>query len=393
MCTSSRIFNDHGIITKEATMKFVISTQELNYLINKCQSIIPSKVTIPILSNFLIEAINDELIITSTDLTVGIRCFLEAKILEEGSTTVPAKKFAQLIRELTSSNVQVSTNANHVTEVSADSSRFKLNGMDRAEFPSLPDVTGSIHFKISQSQLKDMLYRTAFAVSREDNRYVLTGVYMHFSNSTATFVGTDGKRLAKSHLSVDLDPSFTGNYIIPLKAVEEIVKNLEEEGDATIYLMNDKVAIESTNTMIITKLLSGEYPDYNRVIPQNPETLVALHREELMSLLRQISLFTTSNNDSVRFTFSEGELRLTANTMEIGEGKVSMPVNYQGQMLEIAFNPGFFLDILRHSKNETVTMGVTDSYNPGLITDQESAPNPIASSPLFVLMPMRLNEE
>lgn len=373
-------------------MKFVISTQELNYLISKCLNVISPKATIPILANFLIEAVNDELIITATDLTVGIRCFTEAKILEEGSTTLPAKKFAQLIKELTALNVQITTNPNHNTEILADSSRFKLNGMDRSEYPSLPDVNSSLNFKMSQVQLKDMLYQTAFAVSREDNRYVLTGVYLHIHNGTATFVGTDGKRLAKSHAKIDFDSNFSGSFIIPIKAVEEIVKNLEDDGDATIYLMNDKIGIESSHTMIITKLLSGEYPDYNRVIPQQPETVVALHREELMTLLRQISLFTTPENDSVRFTFGEGELKLSANTMEVGEGKVSMPVNYQGQKLEIAFNPGFFLDILRHSKHETVTMGVTDAYNPGLITDQENAA-PSVSSPLFVLMPMRLNEE
>ena len=377
-------------------MEFVISTQELNYLINKCQNVVaPSqKATIPILSNFLIEAKNGEVILTATDLMVGVRCSLEADIKKEGATTLPAKKFAQLIREITSNTVQISTNENEVTEILADSSRFKLNGMNRAEFPSLPDVTDAIQFHVKQSELKDMFYRTAFAVSREDNRYVLTGVYIHISQGVATFVGTDGKRLAKAHLPIQVDPSYTGSFIVPLKAVDEILKNLNEDEAATVYLMPDKIAVQSSMTMVVTKLLSGEYPDYNRVIPQHPETILTIHREELMTLLRQIALFTADTNHSVRFSFSEGELRLTANTMDIGEGKVSMPVNYGGPRLEIAFNPNFFLDILRHSNRETVTMGVTDAYNPGLITDQEALqPQPAASSPLFVLMPMRLNED
>lgn len=377
-------------------MKFVISTQELNYLINKCQNVVASqqKATIPILSNFLIEAANDELVITATDLTVGIRCFTEAKILEEGATTLPAKRFSQLIKELTAINVEVSSNEQEVTEIVADSSRFKLNGMKKSEFPSLPNVTDAVQFKIKESDLKEMFYRTAFAVSREDNRYVLTGVYMHIANGTATFVGTDGKRLAKSHVKIQIDDSFTGSYIIPLKAVEEIVKNLHEEGESTVYLMHDKIAVEASNTMVVTKLLSGDFPDINRVIPQKADHLLSLHREELMTLLRQISLFTADSNHSVRFTFSDGELKLTANAMDVGEGKVSMPVNYRGPKLEIAFNPNFFLDILRHSKSETVTMGVTDAYNPGFITDfRETVEDPSLLTPLFVLMPMRLNEE
>lgn len=375
-------------------MKFVIATQELNYLISKCLNVVSQKMTIPILSNILIEAVNDELILTATDLTVGVRCYTDAKILEEGATTLPAKKLALLIKELTAVNLEVTTNPNEVTEIVANSSSFKLNGMNKTEFPSLPAVADAMHFTIKQSELKDMLYRTAFAVSREDNRYVLTGVFLQLLNGEAIFAGTDGKRLARAHIKVDLDPSFQSIYIIPLKAVEEIMKNLSDDGNATVYLMNDKIAVESSNSMIITKLLSGDYPDVNRVIPESSEAVVSLHREELMTLLKQISLFTADINQPVRFTFSDGELRLMAHTMEIGEGKVSMPVNYHGPKLEIAFNPNFFLDILRHSKGETVTVGITDAYNPGVITDKGATPSLMsAPSPLFVLMPMRLNEE
>lgn len=375
-------------------MKFVISTQEFNFLVSKCLNVVSQKMTIPILSNILIEAANDELILTATDLTVGIRCYTEAKILQEGATTLPAKKLAQLVRELTAINLEVATSSNEITEILADSSRFRLNGMNKEEFPSLPSVADATQFKMKQADLKDMFFRTAFAVSREDNRYVLTGVFMHIENSTATFVGTDGKRLAKAHIKIDLDPSFRASYIIPLKAVEEIQKCLTDEGEATVYLMTDKVGVEASNTMVITKLLSGEYPEFNRVIPESIESIVTLHREELMTLLRQVSLFTIDSTQSVRFTFNEGELVLNANTMEIGEGKVSMPANYHGPKLEIAFNPNFFLDILRHSKGETVKLGVTDAFNPGIITDKEEEPVlSAAPSPLFVLMPMRLNEE
>lgn len=374
-------------------MKFIIATQELNYLINKCLNVVAAKATIPILSNLLIEAMNDELIITATDLTVGIRCFTDAKILREGSTTLPAKKLAQLARELTAVNVEVSTNENEVTEIVANSSRFKLHGMGKNEFPSLPNMAGATQISIKQSDLKDMLYRTAFAVSREDNRYVLTGVHMHVTGGEAIFVGTDGKRLARTRMPVGLDASFNGQYIIPLKAVEEISKNLTGEGDANLLLMHDKIAIETNHTTVITKLLTGDYPDVNRVIPEQCETTVSLHRDELMSLLKQVSLFTDDTHHSVRFSFCDGELKLAANTMEIGEGRVSMPVNYHGQKLDIAFNPNFFLDILRHTTEETVTMGVTDAFNPGVITDSGSPAKASGSRSLFVLMPLRLNED
>lgn len=375
-------------------MKFVIPTQEFNFLLNKCLNVVPNKATIPILSNLLIEAHhNNEVVITATDLTVGIRCKTEAKVLQPGSTTIPAKRLAQLLRELTSVNCEVSANANDILEIVADSSRFKLHGMNRSEFPSLPDMSGAAHLKVKQKELKDALFRTSFAVSRDDSRYVLTGVHMNIAGGEAMFVGTDGKRLAKTRITVDIDRAFSGSYIIPLKAVDEILKSLTDDGDATMFLMYDKVGIEAGHTLMVTKLLSGEYPDVNRVIPSHSSMSIALHREELMTLLRQVSLFIADTGHSVRFAFTNGELKLSANTMDIGEGKVSMPVNYNGQRLEIAFNPTFFLDILRHTKQETVLLGVSDAYNPGVITDAQLPTNPSEARSLYVLMPMRLSEE
>lgn len=367
-------------------MKFVISKEELLDLIGTIQNVVAQKATIPILSNVLVEAANDELIFTATDLTVGIRCFTDAKILKEGATTLPARRFFQLVRELPAVNIEITSNGQDIAQIVAGASRFKLHGMNRQEFPALPNLSGAAQFKIPQQLLKEMFFRTAFAVSREDNRYVLTGVLMRIANGTATFVGTDGKRLAKAHTSIAIDPTFSGQYILPLKAVEEVLKSIDEkEEDATIYLMADKVALEVNHIIIITKLLSGDYPNVEKVIPKTNPIKVSLHREELISLLRQVILFTNETSNSVRFTFTQGELTLTANTIDIGEGKVSMPANYSGSKLEIAFNPSFFLDILKHSKDETVSLGLTDAYNPGVITDSSQA--------LFVIMPMRLNEQ
>ncbi|MBA2369639.1 MAG: DNA polymerase III subunit beta [Candidatus Protochlamydia sp.] len=374
-------------------MKFVISTQELNYLIGKIQNIVPPKPTVPILSNFLIEAFNDELILTATDLTVGIRCHTEAKILEEGAIVLPAKRLAQLARELTVANLEISTNSNEVTTLIAGTSRFKLNGINKNDYPPLLDLSDASHFQIEQSKLKDLLYRTSFAVSKEDNRYALTGVLMQINQRRVSFVGTDGKRLARAHSSVDLPFDFTSHSIIPLKTVDEILKTLGEEGMAKISILPDKLALEANQTLLLTKLLSGDYPDINRVIPEKSDIVVTLHREELTSLLRQISLFTSDDNRSVRFIFSDGELHLIANNADFGEGNVSMPVNYQGVKLEIAFNPTFFLDILRHCKEETVTIGLTDAYNPGIITDGGELHESLEVSPLFIIMPLRLSED
>ncbi|MBN2479178.1 MAG: DNA polymerase III subunit beta [Parachlamydiales bacterium] len=366
-------------------MKAVISKKELAILIGRLQSIIANKPAIPILSNVLIEAHSDQLILSATDLTTSMRCYSDAKVIEEGAIALPAKRFFQLIRELTSPQIKISCISNEMAEITSVSSQFKINGMLKSEFPALPDISGSTQIPIQAKILKDMLSRTYFSAAREDSRYVLNGIYMNIVNQKAIFIGTDGKRLAKIDTNIDVDPSFLGSYIIPLKAVEEMIKMItDEEETVNLSLMHDKVFLESSNLTLITKLLSGQYPDVEKVIPENPAVAITIHREELITLLRQVSLFTPDSTGSVRFIFDQGQLQLTAMSSDIGEGNVTMPVDYSHERFEVAFNPFYFMDILRHCKDETITFSIQDAYNPGMITDSTSA--------LFVIMPMRLNE-
>ncbi len=376
-------------------MKFIVSASSFNQLISKCINVVGVKPAVPILSNFLLEAEGGQVILTSTDLTVGVKCCVEAKILEEGATTLPAKMLASLIRELDpASHVEVTTNSNDLTEIKAGSSKFKLRGMSRLEYPALPSLEGATHFKIPQKDLKEAFFTTSFAVSRDDTRYILTGVNMTLNQSHAIFIGTDGKRLARSFFTAPVEGSANGSYTVPVKAVDEIMKALNDDSVVDVFILEDKIALQTSNTLVISKLLTGDFPDVGRVIPEKSESVISLHREELMSLLRQIILFTTEQTSSARFLFESGELKLDVNSSTVGEGKVSMPVNYDGQPLEIAFNASYFYEILRHCNQERVSLGLLDSFNPGVIADGDQAPNVSSgASPLFVLMPMRLNTE
>lgn len=365
-------------------MKAVISKIDLVNLIGKIQSIVAPKPAIPILANVLVEAIDDQLIVSATDLTVSMRMYVDAKVLEEGAIALPARRFFQLIREIGSPQVKITALSSEIAEVTTGTSVFKINGMNKMEFPPLPDLTGSLEIGFSSSDLKQLLSKTAFSAAKDDSRYMLNGVQLQIKEQKATFIGTDGKRLAKVCAPITSEHSVTGTYVIPLKAVEEMIKMLDEkEAPVRLCLLHDKVSLETGHLTLVTKLLSGQYPDVERVIPSSLTNTLSMHREELISLLRQISLFTSEMSSSVRFSFEPGELFLSAMSSDIGEGKVSMPVDYAGEKLEIAFNPYFFLDILRHSKDETVRFGLNDPHSPGLITDSSDA--------LFVIMPMRLN--
>ena len=243
--------------------------------------------------------------------------------------------------------------------------------------------------------MKEAFFQTSFAVSREDSRYVLTGVMVSVQDSKALFVGTDGKRLARAALAVTCSDTVSFECIIPAKAVDEISKNLTDSDEpAALYFMQDKIAVQVHNRLVISKLLSGDFPDIDRIIPRQVSCVVPLHKEELSALLRQMSLFILETTQSVRFRFSEGSLQLSANTADIGEGRVSMAVHYNGPQFDIAFHPIFFLDLLRHSRNEYVYMGFQDAYNPVVLSEKEFGKTlEELPSPLFVLMPMRLSEE
>lgn len=366
-------------------MKAVIAKADLVGIIGKIQNVIPVKPSSPILANVLLEAIDDQLIVSATDLTVSMRCYVGAKVIEEGSIALPARRFFQLIRELTAPQIKISAQTHESAEITTGTSVFKIHGMNQSEFPQLPDLSGSPEISIPKTVLKEMLSKTSFAAAREDSRFTLNGVQLQVAQQKATFIGTDGKRLSKISTSIAVDPSLQGSYVLPLKAVEEIIKILDDtDTPATLSLSYDKISIEAGPLTLIAKLLAGQYPDVDRVIPTNLAHRFSIHREELIALLRQISLFTSDTSNSVRFSFETGQLHLSAMSNEIGEGRVSMPVDYAGSKLDIAFNPFFFLDILRHSKDETIQFGLNDAHNPGVVTDSGAA--------LFVIMPMRLNE-
>jgi DNA polymerase III subunit beta len=363
-------------------MKCIVSRLALLSLISKIQNVTVAKPALPILGNVLLQASGDELILSATDLIVSMRAYAEAKVEEEGAITLPARRFFQLIRELTAPYVEIHTLSPEIGMINAGSSHFKIQGMHKNEFPELPSLADGVSFTLPAATYKELLSYTAFAAARDDDRQMLNGVCLEMAEGSLSMTATDGKRLAK--ITTKIEGSQKGSYILPIKAVDEMVRILTgESSEAKITLLSDKVALEIGPVTLISKLIAGPYPDVTTFIPAKKANPLMLHREELMSLLRQVMLFTSEESSATRLSFTTGELHLSAVSGQIGEGKVNMPVNYGGEKLEIAFNPHYLLDILRHSKDETIHFTLTDSYNPGLFTDSSSAE--------FVLMPMRLD--
>ncbi len=364
-------------------MKVIVSQSELAALGRKLQNIIPVKPSIPTLVNVLIEAVNDELILTATDLSISIQVHIKADILKEGSIALPAKKFIPLISELSAPLVEISTSGSSAT-ITSGSSKFKMQGISKEEYPEIDDLIDAAIWSLPSATLKELLSKTVFAAGKDELRPLLNSVFLEFLEKETTFTGTDGKKLAKSHTSITDPENLKGSFILPTRTVDEIIRLLDdkEEENISLHLTPSRIALKTNSITLISQLLSGQYPDVSRIIPTAKNNPILLHKEELITLLRQTSLFITDSGDSVKFTFTPGNLHLSATHGTIGEGDVNMPVNYQGEPLEIAFNPNYFLDILRHSKDETINFNIENTYNPALISD--------SSSTFFVLMPMRL---
>jgi len=364
-------------------MKFSIAKSTLNDSISCIQSIVPTKPVLPILSNFLLEATSDGLQLTATDMTVTIRHFLPMQVQEEGSTTLPSKQFFRLIRELTASDVEIRVNENNTCQLQALASQFKINGMPKSEFPALPSFEESLKITIKRKTLKEMLFKTAFAASKDENRYLITGILFKIEQGKLIIVGTDARRLAKMEENIDVDTEFSGQYIVPIKGVDEILKILDRSKDETVvvYFSADRIAVEMSSVLLTTKLLVGDFPDFKDVIPKDCKMEIQLHRDELTTLLRQISIFTQEDGGACQFAFTSGELQISSSHHQIGEGVVSMPVNFSNEPFSIAFKPQHILDVLRHSKQEVVTFKFIDAFNPMLMEDSSNA--------LYVVMPMR----
>lgn len=365
-------------------MHVIASRLDLLNISAKFQGIVPSKPAIPILANVLLIAQEGSLTVVATDLMMSLKISCPANCLKEGSLTLPSRRFFQLLREMTHSDIEIKTLDDKEALVKAGSSEFKLLMMPGSEYPHFPEISEGSQFDINQATLKTLLQRSAFSAAKEDSRHVLNGLQMRLESDRLTVTGTDGKRLSKLFTPCSFSMASRLDAIIPLRAVEEIIKMLDAaDEDVHAVFSQDRLMLEASSYQFITQLISGQYPDVERVIPKNDSKAIALHREELMSLLRQVSLFTSDTNSSVRFTFDAGTLHLSAISDKIGAGNVNMPVNFDGEPFQIAFNPSYFLDILRHTSDETVEFKATSPYTPGLITDSTQA--------TFVIMPMRLD--
>lgn len=373
-------------------MEIIFDKEELWRTMQMVGNVAASRNTLPILSNVLIKTVGEQVHIAATDLEIGMKCVVNGEIENPGSITIPAKKLSDIVRELPSTTnsgepakVKVTTLTNDRIEIDCENAKFRIVGLPDEEFPPLPEI-GDTFLTISSSVLCQMIQKTVFAASTEETRHFLNGIYLHINENIMKMVATDGKRLAIASYQLSDTVKQKVGIIIPIKTVNNIMRTFTGDEETRIALLENQVLFSTSNVTLISRLIEGEYPDYEAVI--NPvlknEIVLTANTEHLLGVVRRVSLLSNPKTPSIRLESNNGNINISASTPELGEAQEQMQAKVDGGKIEIAFNARFLMDVLRNISTEDSILRFRDSLSPVLISPSDS------NDYICIIMPMRL---
>ena len=364
-------------------MKIKTTRAKLLEGLKAVQNIVPSKAPSPILQNVLLVSRDGKLEMTTTDIDMSILCTEECSVIEPGETTLPVKFLFNSVLKAAEGEIDIETDQNDNATILAGSAKFRLAGMPAKMFPPLPVGEESFSYTISQSSLKEMLRKTAYAASQDDTRRNLKSVLMSFKNGKLTMVATDGRRLALVENEMDFPESEAVDIVLPLKTVVELQRSLSGEDEVGIKIQKSQVSFNLGNTMLYSKLIVEQYPNYSQVIPQEAGDQIVIDRNLLIDAVERASVLTLDESHSVKLVFEGNRLVIMSASSDVGEAKDEIPVKYAGEKIEIMFNPTYLMDPLKAIDDDEVSIYLNSGYKPAVLK---------CSIPfLYVLMPLRIN--
>lgn len=367
-------------------MKFTISREALIKPLNLVAGVVERRQTLPILANVLLVLDGDRLSLTGTDLEVELvgRVQLPAAG-ESGEVTVPARKFVDICKSLPDgSDISFVAEDGKVT-VRSGRSRFTLSTLPAREFPNVEDSMGTHQFTIKQGQLKRLIDRTGFAMAQQDVRYYLNGMLWELKDQQLKVVATDGHRLALCTLPEKVDVNGDIQVILPRKGVLEMARLLlEDEEDIAVVIGSNHIRATTDDFTFTSKLVDGKFPDYQRVLPRSPNKIVLGSRLELRQAFTRTAILSNEKYRGVRLKLTDNTLDIVANNPEQEEAEEAVPVDYQGESLEVGFNVSYILDVLAVLSGEQIKLSLSDPNSSALLEESD------AGDSLYVVMPMRL---
>lgn len=369
-------------------MEFTVNKIELVKELSLSQGVVEKKTTIPVLSNVLIEARDDEITLTTTDLELGIRCACPAAVKKPGASTLPSRKLLDYVRLLPDVDLNVKIGETHAANITCGRSRTRMAGMSRENFPELPKLPAALA-QIPASLLANLIAKTVFAISNEGSRYTLNGGLLLLKPDRITMVSTDGHRLA----FIEAEQAFEGisgqlRALVPKKALIEIQKLAIEAGTGVVGLSSDEnnLFFQFGKRLLITRKLTGQFPDYERVLPRENERTVLVNRDEMAAAIRRVSQFADERSHAIRVAVSPGELKLASSGSESGESEESLPVEGSAGEMQIGFNAQYLLDFLGAVSAESVHLELKDEQSAGQLRPASDSDHNYR----YVVMPMRI---
>ncbi|HEX5181140.1 MAG TPA: DNA polymerase III subunit beta [Gemmatimonadaceae bacterium] len=337
-------------------MRFTIAREKLQDGLSAVIATVPAKTTLPVLSNILLETNERGIRLSGTDLDMAVSTEVIADVESQGAITVPAKKLAEIVRELPSAPVKISAVGEQKITLECGRSRFRLLGLPRDEFPTFPAVKFSESWRIKSGELQKLIAHTAFAVSTEESRPILNGVLWELRGDRMRMVATNGHRLAKIDVPVAGQNGHSEDLIIPPKALEQLRRLFPAEEDLEIARGENHLGFRSPLTAVFTRLIEGPYPPYEQVIPRDNDRIALADKNALSQALKRMSVVASDQTHRIRMSFNAGMAKFSVQTPDLGEAQDELPVTYEGDALDIGFNASYLLEILRNMPTDEVRL-------------------------------------
>ncbi|HKW76102.1 MAG TPA: DNA polymerase III subunit beta [Terriglobales bacterium] len=373
------------------TMEINVSKSDLLRELTATQGVVERKTTIPILSNFLFEVGGDKLSITATDLDLSLRTSCPAKVKKEGSCTVPARKLYDYVKLLGDGDISIKLLENHWVQIRSGRSNTKMVGMARANFPALPQFPSESALPLPAQVLRNLIAKTIFAISNEESRYTLNGALMVLKPESIIMVATDGHRLAHiEHTNSKLSVSGELKVLVPRKAMAELSTLLNSSDAQVVEFARDESTLffRIGGRLLTSRQLTGQFPNYEAVLPRDNNKAVAVHCEELSSAIQRVAQFADERSNAIRMRLEKNELKVSSSNTETGESEDSLETAYSGDPMVIGFNSQYLLEFLKVVGTGDVRFEFKDAQSAGQLRPDESSDSEYKYR--YIVMPMRI---
>jgi len=368
-------------------MKFNVSSSDLNAGLSAVIGAVPTKATLPILETILFESEDGRLKLTATDLEISIVEYIEAEIEEEGAVAIPAKRLLETLRQLPNIPVFFKVDENHNVQFSTDKGKYKLVGEDVDDYPGIPNMSEGVHLSTDTDLIIKAIQRTMFAVSTDDLRPAMMGVYFDIGTNGSKFVATDGHRLVRFQNS-NLTSETPLSFIVPEKALNLVAKALDA-ADCDLTISDDHVQFKSGNTIVITRLINEQYPNYESVIPRDNDKTLRIDKDQMLSTVRRVSVFSSTTTRQIRLQLGPDKLTIRAEDIDMSsEAKETVTCEYDAGEMEIGFNAKYLADILSNVNSEEALFEFSTPNRAGIVKPSEQDGG---EEMLMLVMPVMLN--